>query len=430
MDKKIKVLIFPAGEINSVELHDALASNVNIEVYGASSVDRHGPYIFRNYMSGLPYICDPTFLDALNELIVKWEIDYIFPTHDSVALFMAENRIKLKADVIASDAETAQICRDKRAIYGLFKKEVFCPHIYSGFTHFPCFIKPRKGQGAVGAMLVESVENIPANVTLADYVVTEYLPGEELTVDCFTDGIGNLRAILPRTRKRLLAGISVAGETIPTCQEIQKIAETINRKLKFFGLWYFQLKQDGNRQYKLLEVSTRCAGAMCLSRARGINLPLLSIYAASGQEVEVFENSYSVQMDRTLISRYQIDYEYQTVYVDYDDTIVFREEVCPAVIRFLYQCRNQNKKIVLLTKHSLSHKDTVLESLKLYAISPDIFDEIVELSDAEEKSDFIRNADGAVFIDNAYFERKKVHEKIGIPVFDVEGVEVLLDWRS
>ena len=39
---KIKVLVFPAGEINSVELHDALSHNVNIEVFGCSSVDRHG----------------------------------------------------------------------------------------------------------------------------------------------------------------------------------------------------------------------------------------------------------------------------------------------------------------------------------------------------------------------------------------------------
>ena len=131
-----------------------------------------------------------------------------------------------------------------------------------------------------------------------------------------------------------------------------------------------------------------------------------------------------------MISRYQTDYEYQTVYVDYDDTIVSCDEVGLTVIRFLYQCRNQHKKIVLLTRHSLSHKDTVLESLNIHAISSDIFDEIVELSDTEEKSDFIQNTGGAVFIDNAYLERNKVHKKFGIPVFDVEGVEVLLDWRK
>ena len=52
--KKTNVLVFPAGEINSVELHDALSHNVNIEVFGCSSFDRHGSYIFKNYKSGLP----------------------------------------------------------------------------------------------------------------------------------------------------------------------------------------------------------------------------------------------------------------------------------------------------------------------------------------------------------------------------------------
>lgn len=53
---KVNVLIFPAGEINSVELHDALSHNVNINVFGCSSVDRHGEYVFKNYRSGLPNI--------------------------------------------------------------------------------------------------------------------------------------------------------------------------------------------------------------------------------------------------------------------------------------------------------------------------------------------------------------------------------------
>lgn len=44
---KIKVLVFPAGEVNALELHDALSSCVNVTLYGASSVDRHGPYIFK-----------------------------------------------------------------------------------------------------------------------------------------------------------------------------------------------------------------------------------------------------------------------------------------------------------------------------------------------------------------------------------------------
>ena len=76
---KTNVLIFPAGEINSVELHDALSHNVNVELFGCSSQDRHGGYIFKNYKSGIPNIMDDNFLEKFNELIEDWNIDFIFP---------------------------------------------------------------------------------------------------------------------------------------------------------------------------------------------------------------------------------------------------------------------------------------------------------------------------------------------------------------
>ena len=66
---KTNVLIFPAGEINSVELHDALSHNVNINVFGCSSADRHGGDIFKNYKSGLPNIFEDNFINKFNELI-------------------------------------------------------------------------------------------------------------------------------------------------------------------------------------------------------------------------------------------------------------------------------------------------------------------------------------------------------------------------
>ena len=58
---KINVLIYPAGEINSVELHDALSTCVNIEVFGASSKERHGAYVFKNYISNIPLIQEKSY---------------------------------------------------------------------------------------------------------------------------------------------------------------------------------------------------------------------------------------------------------------------------------------------------------------------------------------------------------------------------------
>lgn len=428
MAQKVNVLVFPVGEINSAELHDALSHNVNINVYGASSVERHGKYIYKNYRGGLPNISDGQFIPAFNRLINEWGIDYIFPTHDTVALYMAQRRSEICAEVITASYETASICRDKKKTYDLFRDCSFCPKQYESISEFPVFIKPREGQGGNGARLIRNAEDIPLGIKLEDYTVSEYLPGKELTVDCLTDAGGKLCACLPRSRERLLAGICVSGESLPASDEILAAALEINARLEFLGLWYFQLKQSADNKYRLLEVSTRCAGTMCLSRARGVNLPLLSVYAAMGKEITVFENPYKLQMDRTLISRYLIDYAYDTVYIDYDDTIIENGRVCLPAVRFLYQCRNQNKNVILLTRHDIDHEDSIEQSLHAHAISKELFNEIISLAPQQKKFEFITEPN-AVFIDNAYAERKEIHDTKGIPVFDVEGIETLMDWR-
>ena len=402
---KTNVLIFPAGEINSVELHDALSHNVNVEVFGCSSVDRHGGYIFKNYKSGIPNITDNAFLEAFNQLIDDWKIDFIFPTHDTVALNLAMNHNAIHAKIIVAPLKTAEICRDKKQTYELFSDCGFCPRKFEDFEQLPVFIKPRDGQGARGAKCINSQNEIPPDIILEDYVVTEYLPGEEMTVDCITDSKGNLCACLPRVRKRLLAGVCVSGESLKASDEIFEIAEEINRRLEFLGLWYFQVKQSKEGQYKLLEVSTRCAGTMCLSRARGVNLPLLSVYAAQGKNITVFENPFTVKMDRTLISRYFTDYEYDTVYIDYDDTVIENEKVCLPVVKFLYQCKNKGIKVYLISRHEEDHDDSILESLEKHSISKALFEKIIKLTFVQSKCDYIE-PDKAIFIDNAYAEKE------------------------
>lgn len=422
---KINVLIFPAGEINSIELHDALSTCVNVELWGASSIDRHGEYVFKNYISNVPLINAPEFFEKFNQILVDKKIDVVFPTHDTIAEFFAQNSDKINAKIICADKLTSEICRDKSQSFNLFKDCDFCPEIYKDYNSLPVFIKPRKGQGAVGAKVIKSQTDVPVDIDLNDYVICEYLPNEEYTVDCLTDKNGVLKAVLPRSRKRLMAGVCIAGKNEDLTDEIKHIAQTINDRLNFKGLWYFQIKKDVNGKFKLLEISTRCAGTMCLSRAQGVNLPLLSVYTAMGYDINVSKNPFNIVMDRTLIARYKIDYDYEIVYFDFDDTLIINNKVHLPAIRFLYQCKNQNKKIILITKHE---KD-LNKAFEAYAISKNLFNEILHLKIEDKKIDYIK-PQKAIFIDNAFQERIAVKEKFNIPVFDVEGIEVLLDWRN
>ena len=426
MDKKINVLIFPAGEQNSIELHDALSGVVNITVFGASSIERHGEFVFENYINGLPLISDSNFISVFNEILNKNKIDIIFPTHDDVITFFAEKKELIEAFIIMGDKKTVDICRHKKLISETFSDCNFNTITYESrddITDYPVFIKPDVGQGSVGAKKTESAKEIQA-IDFDTNLISEYLPGKELTIDCITDKNGNLKYVSPRSRERILAGICVRGRNEPLTNEILDIAEKINERLFFLGAWNFQIKKDNHGKYKLLELSSKIATSSCLTRALGVNLPLLSVYTVLGYNIDILKPKYNILMERALISRYKIDYEYDTVYFDFDDTLIIKENVNLMAIRFLYQCKNKKKRIILLTKHE-SNLNT---SMKAYCIDENLFNEIIHVDINACKANYI-NPSKSIFIDNSYKEREQVYNILDIPVFDVDGIETLLDWK-
>lgn len=423
--RKFNVLIYPAGSVGSCEVHDALSSSVNVEVFGAASDPRHAPYIFKNFITSIPNIDSHDFIDKINQCILDYKIDAIFPCHDSVAYFLSLNRDKIFAKIIIADHFTTNLCRFKNQLYKFFKNYTFTPYIYKSINKFPCFIKPIDGQGGKGAFKILCANDIPNNINLNNYVICEFLPGDELTVDCFTNYNGNLLFISPRTRERVFSGITSHGRIINTNDEIKYIAETLNNNLHFEGLWWFQIKKSNEGQYKLLEISTRTAGSMCLTRSRGINLHLLSLYNAFKYDLDIIYNNYNVEMDRILYSRYKLDIVYRKVFIDFDDTIVLKDNVNIKCINFLYQCFNKKIKIILLTKHI----GNIYDELTRYSIPKTLFYKIINIKTNDEKHTYIDDLN-SIFIDNSFDERSKIIKKIKIPVFDTDGIDFLLDYRT
>ena len=66
---------------------------------------------------------------------------------------------------------------------------------------------------------------------------------------------------------------------------------------------------------------------MGLSRNKGINFPLLTIYNNLNIDTKIIENKFNIEVDRAFINRYKIDYHYDTVYIDFDDTLIIKEKV-------------------------------------------------------------------------------------------------------
>jgi len=56
MEKKIRVLVFPCGSEIGLEIYRSLIYIRQIELWGGSSVEDHGRFVFKNYIGDIPDI--------------------------------------------------------------------------------------------------------------------------------------------------------------------------------------------------------------------------------------------------------------------------------------------------------------------------------------------------------------------------------------
>lgn len=429
--RNVKVLVFPCGSEVGLELNRALKDVSFVTLYGASSVPDHGRFVFENYIEGLPFVTEPGFLAAFNRVLEEKEIDFVYPAMDQVLDLLSENRGMLKAELIAPEHSTVHICRSKARTYDCLAGESFLPAVYRNADEvrdWPVLIKPEESYGSRGVRICRSRGELDRALAEAKepMVICEYLPGEEYTVDCFTDRHGALRYVCCRDRRRIRSGISVNSTLQPRNEEAEAIAAAISAKLPMRGAWFFQLKRDARGRCRLMEAATRVAGTMCLDRSVGVNLPLLSVFDFMGIDVEICPQSEGAEVDRALYNAFRLDLHYGEVYLDYDDTLVVHGRINTELMRFLYQCVNREIPITLITR---SDSD-VRSELKRLRISEDLFREIVHIPRDQEKREHMHPSPDALFIDDSFAERRRIREAFGITVVGPDMIECLIDHRQ
>lgn len=432
------VLVLNGGSDVGVLVSRCINSSVLYHAVSAAGYSEHSRFAFKDFCDNLPYVQKPDFLEKLNEYIKEKDISFIIPTHETIALVLMELQDKINATIVCSPLETTRLCRYKSETYKVLKDFSFMPKWFPNTENvkdddFPLFLKPDDGQGAVGVCKVNNAEEMER--ALADnpnLIACEYLPGEEFTVDCFTNYKGELIFINPRKRARIQYGQSARAISVENVEEFEEIANQINGKIRFRGYWFVQLKRDVNGELKLLEICTRFAGTSAHAMASGVNLPLLALTDFSGKETSIIKNKYKVMTDKILTDKYELDIEYDRVYVDYDDTITCEKgsKVNPYMLAYLYQCKNKGKEIVLLSRHTDTKDSSLSDDMDRLCIPKSLFSEILDIKADDNKSNYIEKGCSAIFIDNSFAERKEVFEKCDIPVFDVYHTDCLFDWRT
>lgn len=419
-----RVLIFPAGTEIGLEIGRSLRHCKEVALIGAGSPGSNpGRFAFAHYVE-VPGVHEEGWLDGIERVCARERIDYLFPANDDVIFGLAGRETVGGATVVLPGREACETTRFKSRTYARLRGVVRVPEIYEAgeaLSRLPVFVKPDRGQGAHGSALARTPGELAyAAGALPDPLICEYLPGEEFTVDCFSDRERGLLFAGARQRLRLKNGIAVHTRTVDL-PEAREIAARIGAELAMRGAWFFQLRRAADGELALLEVAPRTPGSMSAHRVKGINFPLLSLFEIERRPIEILEQPYEVEVDRVLQNRYGLTLEYDSVYLDFDDTLFVKGRLNMIALRFVHQCVEAGKPVYLLTRHGRVIEETLAEHRM-----PTLFDGVFHLREGERKSDYIAS-DKAIFIDDSFGERAAVAREKGIVVLDPAMIEALLD---
>jgi hypothetical protein len=289
---------------------------------------------------------------------------------------------------------------------------------------FPVFIKPDGGEESRVYSVHVSVSDLERKMAhVKGHIITEYMPGEEFTIDCLTDLHGKLLFYGARKRTLTHGGVSILNETIDR-SVFGAFATRINAQLRLTGAWFFQCKYDTIGHLCLIDVTPRIAGAMSIHRNLGVNFPLLSMYIHMNRPVDIIWMDIPAKCAKIYHNYLECpSLEYDNVCVDLDETLILQDgRVNNRLISFLYKSLDEGKRLYLITRH----RGDVSATLASKRIHVNLFDKIFQLPQGPNKGDYMPPR--SILIDDSFRERKKVKDAHqNVYVFDVDALDMLIN---
>lgn len=273
-----------------------------------------GKYLAKNFET-IPAADSPDFIEAVFSVCKKYNIHILMPLVTKELFVLVKYKTEFEKagiKVLVSDEHALEIANNKSKLYEFLQwrglavpdfrivetVEQFTEAVSAiGFPEKPVCFKPSISNGSRGFRIINSTVNemdllfnykpnsvflqfadairILSSGTFPQLLVSEYLPGDEYSVDCLAQN-GKAKLILPRIRKKIINGITVEGVFIQN-EAIIQYCNSIIEELKLHGNIGIQVKQAANGQFLILEINPRVQGTIAAALGAGINLPVLAI---------------------------------------------------------------------------------------------------------------------------------------------------------
>jgi len=253
--------------------------DLGCRIVAADCDGRSVGFSFADAAHVVPRVGDPGYLDRMVEICRLEGVDLFLPALDEELALCSMHRARFASAgtrVLVSGPEALAVCTDKLRTFELFRElGIATPRTLpaveyreGAFPSYPVVVKPRAGRGGAGVHLARTHAEAAFFASyVADPVVQEHCPGEELTLDVLADLDSEVVILSPRRRLAVDSGISSKGAT---CWR-DDLLPPVRRMVKALGLVgpvNVQCFVDGGPRFT--EINARIAGTAILTQAAGV----------------------------------------------------------------------------------------------------------------------------------------------------------------
>jgi carbamoyl-phosphate synthase large subunit len=311
----INVLMTGAGAPGGPGIIQALKKDSNINLVVCDANEYASGRFLNNSFYKIPSADSSNFITEIFKICIKENINVIFPLVTRELFVFAEFKKDFEAKgikIIVSDKESLNVANNKSALCthlrnsGILTPDFRVVNNYTelksaflelGFPKNPIVVKPSISNGSRGVRIINNnidefdlmfnykpnslymsfskLKSILKETNFPELLISEYLPGEEYTIDTLVID-GKAKIIIPRIRSKMNGGISVEGEFIMN-NEIIKYCENIISSMHLVGPIGIQVKKATDGNFKILEINPRIQGTSVAALGAGINLPVLAV---------------------------------------------------------------------------------------------------------------------------------------------------------
>jgi carbamoyl-phosphate synthase large subunit len=322
-ESSINILMTGAGAPGAAGIIHCLKQESSIKLTVADADENAvGKFLVPDFIK-LPRGDDPAFIDALRKACKDKQIHLVLPLVTKELFPLSKHKSEFEKEgvkVLVSSENSIDIANNKSACYRfLQQKEIAVPKFFvvntvEEFIHAAfelghpqqsfCF-KPSISNGSRGVRIVsDSLDEtaqlfnekpyslrityahalkILSSKAFPELLVSEYLPGDEYSVDCLANN-GKAIMVVPRVRYKTVNGISVQG-AFTNDPAIVTYCTRIIETMRLHGNIGIQVKAAASGEPLLIEINPRVQGTIVAALGAGVNLPLLAVRQELGLSI-------------------------------------------------------------------------------------------------------------------------------------------------